>query len=69
MPILKSAIPLVVMSFGKEDVERMVDLLQDYKDNLTYPSDTNLQDCMKRVIGMCQSELFNALLGSKKTVQ
>ncbi|XP_063693820.1 disks large homolog 2-like isoform X2 [Bolinopsis microptera] len=50
------------MSFGKEDVDRMVELIQDYKDNLTYPSDTNLQECMKRVISMCQSELFNALL-------
>ena len=45
------------------DVQRMVELIQDYKDNLTYPSDTNLQECMKRVISMCQSELFNALLG------
>ena len=40
-----------------------MELIQDYKDNLTYPSDTNLQECMKRVISMCQSELFNALLG------
>ena len=45
------------------DVDHMVELIQDYKDNLTYPSDTNLQECMKRVISMCQSELFNALLG------
>ena len=45
----------------------MVELIQDYKDNLTYPSDTNLQECMKRVISMCQSELFNALLGNLLT--
>lgn len=45
------------------DIEKMVELLQDYRDNLTYPSDAKLQDCMQRVLSMCQSQLFSALLG------
>eukprot|EP00116_Pleurobrachia_bachei_P006820 sb/3467082/ len=40
----------------------MVDLLQSYKENLTYSSDVKLQDSLKRVIEMCQSDLFGALL-------
>ena len=54
------------MSFAKEDVDRMVDLLQSYKENLTYSSDVKLQDSLKRVIEMCQSDLFGALLGELK---
>lgn len=50
------------MTIGRDDIEKMVELLQDYRDNLTYPSDAKLQDCMQRVLSMCQSQLFSALL-------
>ena len=50
------------MAFGKDDVQRLVDLLQDYSENLTYSSDTNLQRSLNSIINMCQSELFTALI-------
>lgn len=56
-----------VFLFCETDTERAVGLLRQYQANLTSPEEQTLKNSVGKVSAILGSQLFQALLGEKKT--
>lgn len=54
--------------FCEADTERAVGLLRRYQANLTSPEEQTLKNSVGKVSAILGSQLFQALLGKKKTI-